>query len=107
MQSRSRSKKRSMHPCRSVADLAALAQHDSLNRARASGAIVTFNQNCAEANVSGSRFKSHRHVVQEPSDDLFFVHADHALIRAGHPNVSDIGGAFGKNALVGRWNMCM
>src|SRR4051812_9089562 len=43
----------------------------------------------------------------EAIDDVTFLHADHATVTAGHPQVSDVCSSFVQNSLVSRLDMRM
>ena len=51
--------------------------------------------------VAVRRFPARRHVGEEALDHQFLLHADHAVVGAGHADVGLVGGAFGKNTRVG------
>src|SRR5436309_11854647 len=69
------------------------------------GGVVAFDDDGAEANVSGCRLEADWHVTEKTSDDLLFVYTDHALIGASHSDVRDVGGALREDALVSGRNM--
>src|SRR5260370_34684749 len=84
-----------------------LAHHDSLNRERLAAGIVAFDDHRTETRVAGSWFEANWHVVQEAPDHELFFHANHAVIRAGHAYVGNVGGAAGKYSLVGGRDVSM
>src|SRR5437879_9981649 len=84
-----------------------LAHHDSLNRERLAAGIVAFDDHRTETRVAGCWFKANRHVVQEAPDHKLFFHADHAVMRAGHAHVGNVGGTAGEHALVGGRHVSM
>ena len=71
----------------------------------ASGCLVAIHHHGAEPNIAGGRFEARRHIVQKPPDHQFFLHADHAVIRASHADIGDVGGTVGQHALIGGRNV--
>ena len=55
---------------------------------RASRVRIATNQHGAETRITFGGFKTSRQPGQETLQDLFFLYANYAVIRAAHPNVS-------------------
>jgi len=53
--------------------------------------LVAVDDHGAQPNIAGSRLEADRHAVQELAHYEFLLHANHSIIRAGHPNVGDVG----------------
>ena len=78
-----------------------LADHDALDRGRFAGVLVAFDDDAAEARIASRRLPSRGQVGQKALDDEFFLHADDAVVGAGHADVGLVGSAFRKHARVG------
>ena len=52
-------------------------------------------------------FKLTRQLTNETVDDRLFFHADHRIERATHPDIGDIRGPIGQDALIGGLDMGM
>ena len=88
-------------------DTSVFVDHDALDRGRFAGVLVAFNDDTAEARIASRRFPSRREIGQKALDYQFFLHADDAVVRAGHADVSLKGGAFREHAGVGSGNVCV
>src|SRR5664280_2010195 len=64
-----------------------LPQHDSLDRCCPAGRGIAIDQGGAQAHVVRRRLEAGRHISQKASEDLFLLHADDAVVGAGHSHV--------------------
>jgi len=65
------------------------------------GVVVGFDEDGVHLHVAFGDFEAGGQAVEKFFDDALAVHADDAAVRAGHTDVGDVGGALGKDALVG------
>ncbi len=70
-------------------------------------ALVALHQHGAEAHVVHGRLKARRKAGQKALQNLFFLHANHAVIRPGHPHVRLVGRSAWQHPRVRRRNMRM
>src|SRR6266516_1155731 len=70
------------------------------NLARAPGGFIDIDYRSADANFAGRVMSAPIDSRGEARDDVRFVHANDARITSGHPQVSDKGRTFGKDAFI-------
>jgi hypothetical protein len=77
------------------------AEHDALDVVSAAGGSVTEDEGGAHFGVSFCGFEFAGHAGEEAVEDEFGFDADDGVVWAGHADVGLVGGAVGKDALVG------
>src|SRR5436190_1446565 len=82
-----------------------LAQHNALDVSRPARAFIAFDAHSAKTHITSGGFEAHGHVAKKPADDQLFLDADHAVVRAGHADIGDVGRATRKDTLVGGGDM--
>ena len=66
------------------------------------GLVVGFDDDRVQPRIAGGGFESRRHRVQKTADRGVDFDADDRVVRSGHADVGQIGGALGQDPLVGR-----
>src|ERR1700752_450332 len=72
----------------------------SLNGHRPTGPIIRLDDRGVKAMVGRCGVKTRGEAVQKPTECRLDLHANDRVMWAGHPDVGEICGAFGKNAFI-------
>ena len=83
------------------------SQHEVSDGDGMAGAGIAFDQHAGEAGIAFGGFKAAGKASQEPLQNLFLLHADHAVIRTAHPNIGLVSGSLGQHSRVGGGNVSM
>src|ERR1700722_12276596 len=71
----------------------------------AAGLVVALDDHSTQADVSVRGLEAGWHSVQEFLDDQLFLYSDNAVIRTGHADVRDVGGALREHSFICRGNV--
>src|SRR5439155_2072119 len=85
--------------CRSIR-IRFLKLSDAGNGPGPAGGLVHVHDHGVELCGARCHLEAHRHLGQKTFQDALAVHADDAIARASHPDISDVGGALRQHALV-------
>ncbi|TSC52913.1 MAG: hypothetical protein CEO40_137 [Parcubacteria group bacterium LiPW_72] len=77
------------------------------NSAWTAGFTVNFANNRIHQHISLRDLKANRHLGEEISNHQILIYANHGIARAHHPNIGNVGCAFGKNTLIRSLNVGM
>jgi hypothetical protein len=77
------------------------AEAEAFDGAGAAGGFVDVDEDCVHLDVAFGYGEAGRHGVEETLHDALLLHADDGIVRAGHADVGDIGGAAREDVLVG------